>query len=136
MPKIKPDQLSEHLARIGREFDGITRAKVNKGVRAAMINNFTRIVQETPVDTGAAQNSWLVSSGAPSKRVIHRLTPEPIDSKTKGFNIFAGRSWFLANNLPYIYKLEFGHSAQAPKGMVRINTAKWPQDLRKAFSIL
>lgn len=39
-------------------------------------------------------------------------------------------SIYFTNNLPYAYPLEFGHSKQAPGGMVRITA----QDFQKLFS--
>lgn len=39
-------------------------------------------------------------------------------------------SIYFTNNLPYAYSLEFGHSKQAPGGMVRITA----QDFQKLFS--
>ena len=58
-----------------------------------------------------------------------------------------GTKCFLTNNLPYIVKLEFGgygtknpvdvnaqgFSKQAPAGMVRINLARFPAQLARAF---
>ena len=41
-----------------------------------------------------------------------------LDARSRGS---AGQETLLANNLPYIEKLEYGSSTQAPAGMVRIN---------------
>ena len=61
-----------------------------------------RIIESTPVDTGRARQSWS-ANGPPS----------------------LGRIYSFSSNLEYINELEFGHSEQAPRGMVRINTRNW-----------
>lgn len=37
----------------------------------------------------------------------------------------AGKVYYLANNLPYAQALEYGHSTQAPSGMVGITVTKF-----------
>lgn len=61
-----------------------------------------RVKESTPVDTGRAKGSWS-DNGAP---VI-------------------GRSYRYSSNLEYIVPLEYGHSQQAPSGMLRINVRNW-----------
>ncbi|CAI8733606.1 Prophage PssSM-02 [Pseudomonas sp. IT-P44] len=39
----------------------------------------------------------------------------------------AGQTAYLINNLPYAIPLEYGHSKQAPAGMVRITVARFQQ---------
>jgi hypothetical protein len=41
---------------------------------------------------------------------------------------------WIYNNLPYIERLEFGHSQQAPLGMVRISIAEIETELYGALS--
>jgi hypothetical protein len=45
----------------------------------------------------------------------------------------AGNIFYLVNNLPYIKPLEYGHSKQAPQGMVRISVVRFRQALKKAI---
>jgi len=40
-------------------------------------------------------------------------------------NLKAGQVIYLVNNLPYAIPLEYGHSSQAPGGMVRLTVQKW-----------
>ena len=56
---------------------------------------------------------------------IARVTAETLKLK-------AGEVIYLVNNLEYARALEYGHSKQAPKGMVRITVAEFPQVVRKA----
>ena len=40
-------------------------------------------------------------------------------------NLKAGGIYYITNNVPYIMRLEYGSSKQAPAGMARITVAKW-----------
>jgi hypothetical protein len=62
---------------------------------------YTSIVQMSPVDTGRFKSSWNLTIN--SKEAI------------------------ISNPVPYGEYLEFGHSQQAPNGMVRINCQKWDE---------
>jgi len=90
---------------------------------------FERVVLKTPVDTGRARASWSPSIGAPTTASY----PERMD-KSGGVSIAAAQraafdwncigSIFLCNNLPYVGALEYGHSKQAPAGMVRVTLSE------------
>lgn len=45
----------------------------------------------------------------------------------------AGQTAYLINNLPYAIPLEYGHSQQAPGGMVRITVARFQQIVDEAI---
>jgi len=55
---------------------------------------FRRIVERTPVDTGAARDSWELN--------------------------FVPAGHRISSDIPYMNRLEHGWSQQAPSGMVRI----------------
>jgi hypothetical protein len=63
---------------------------------------FNRIVERTPVDTGACQAAWEISFESDSLCIIY-------------------------NDTPYVSFLEDGHSKQAPNGMVAKTLAELPQ---------
>jgi nitroimidazol reductase NimA-like FMN-containing flavoprotein (pyridoxamine 5'-phosphate oxidase superfamily) len=44
-----------------------------------------------------------------------------------------GQTAYLVNNLPYAVPLEYGHSKQAPGGMVRITLARFQQVVDEAI---
>lgn len=46
-----------------------------------------------------------------------------------------GQVAFVSNALPYAMALEYGHSTQAPAGMVRTTLADWPQIVREAMEM-
>lgn len=94
------------------------------------------IVLNTPVDTGRARANWQCSIGAPASGQIAFEADAglgvsaPAISGGSTYAISAGADavasaprniFWISNNLPYIYRLEFKEwSKQAPNGMVRL----------------
>lgn len=52
------------------------------------------------------------------------------DAAIKGWR--PGMSIFLTNSMPYAQRLEYGHSKQAPGGMVRLTVQNYSQAIKKA----
>lgn len=83
------------------------------------------LVQDTPVDTGWAQNNWLLSVGSPIEETVG--TREAVDrsSVTAGvamvlrYQLMQGVV-YITNNVPYIQALNDGHSEQAPANFVQM----------------
>ena len=101
-----------------------------------------------PVDTGRARAAWypsVVGLGGTfdfSSRVKNEKSQVEKGKKEGGFknnlkNVFGEKYVELINGVPYILFLEYGHSAQAPAGMVRISmrkmTGKMPKALDEEF---
>lgn len=84
------------------------KKKMEKVASESVLDLGTRIKEGTPKDTGRARQSW--SDNGP---------------------LVVGKLYQYSSNLVYMRRLEYGHSAQAPAGMVRINTIKWPQIVDK-----
>ncbi len=72
---------------------------------------FKRVVERTPVDTGAARQNWLVT--------INNQTEEFDETKKKGGRVMSDGAKqiesakgddtiYIQNNVPYIRKLEYG----------------------------
>lgn len=71
---------------------------------------YNNLVALSPVDTGRYRRNHIVSVGAPSYA---------IDSQG-GFNFSFGDKHqiiYIQNNLPYVLRIEHGHSKQAPSGV-------------------
>jgi len=95
-----------------------------------------RIVSRTPVDTGRARASWVITIGDPSETTApageHKQyqtgeAPSPpagvvaVEQASAALaSVQAYDDIWIANNLPYIERLEHGHSGQAPSGMVAL----------------
>ena len=99
-------------------------------LRKIITEMYTRIVMRSPVDTGRFRANWFPSIGAMNPTVNWgAVDPTGINAMQRiavvvgQFNV--GDNIHLTNNLPYARRLEYGYSAQAPMGMVRITTAEF-----------
>ena len=63
-------------------------------------------------------------AGDKTRRKLHAMIPAKA----------AGKVYFLANNLPYAWPLEEGHSKQAPMGMVALTVTEFNDYIRKALA--
>lgn len=109
-----------------RRWAAKTGLSIEQTVRASTLEIFTRVVRKSPVDTGRFRGNWNIDqrgfvyekydkSGAAA---IAEIT-EKVQSSEVGGIIS------LINNLPYAERLEFGHSKQAPEGMVRLTALEF-----------
>lgn len=135
------------------KFVAKTNRRNNAIVRKLVIDMGTSLVMKTPVGNptlwknpdgapagyagGAARANWQYGNGA---------MPEGfLDAIDKGGNSTINRiiggvqaspaasiHW-IANNLPYIERLETGWSTQAPQGMLRLTVAEFEQTVRDAI---
>lgn len=103
-----------------------------QAVRKAALAIDAAVVLATPVDTGRARSNWQVSLNAPPGNTLPAYSPGA-GGNTGSANAQAalqqgadtvarsrpGDSIWITNNLPYIGRLNNGHSAQAPAGFVQ-----------------
>jgi hypothetical protein len=98
-------------------------------VRKIALEMFSRVIQKSPVDTGRFKGNWQVAIGSipdgtlqlddkAGTATIAKVTAEAL-------NVKAGQVIYLVNNLPYAQALEYGHSKQAPNGMVRLTVLEF-----------
>lgn len=76
---------------------------------------------------GRFRGNWMFGIGAPDGTTTEELDPSGIKSNARIANgvleFHAGDVAYITNSLPYAIPLEFGHSTQAPNGMVRVTLA-------------
>lgn len=93
-------------------------------VRKICLDLLSGIVLKTPVDTGRARGNWMTSIGSPRTGTTLQTDKSGSGTIADGMGDIAkatGNVFWITNNLPYIYRLEFeGWSKQAPAGMVRV----------------
>ncbi|WJM93376.1 hypothetical protein QDY63_11015 [Pseudomonas brenneri] len=75
---------------------------------------------------GSVDNSFRIHPDPTGTEATARLVAGAIEFK-------AGETAFIVNNLPYAIPLEFGHSTQAPGGMVRVTVARFQQIVLEAI---
>lgn len=123
--------MGKETKRVIKLLEGMTE----RAARKMVIDIHGGLVEETPVDTGWAQNNWMPSVKMPITKTVG--DPENIDPAAMiggladilRWNFEDGPAW-IANNVPYINRLNAGHSGQAAAGFVdkiiqkEINEAK------------
>ncbi|MBV4477865.1 hypothetical protein [Pseudomonas botevensis] len=86
---------------------------------------------------GRFRANWHLSIGVVENVTFDEVDPsgaETIAALVTAISDFtAGQMVYLINNLPYAIPLEFGHSTQAPNGMVRVTVARFQQIVQEAI---
>ena len=90
--------------------------RLEKTVRTVALAVDRELVMNTPVDTGRARSNWLPSIGSPDIRIVEPGAKPDITGATLNYSLKS--EIFITNNLPYIRRLNDGHSQQAPAGFV------------------
>jgi hypothetical protein len=86
---------------------------------------------------GRFRGNWQVSFDAPTTDETGRVDKTGNLTKAAGnytLSLFkvAMKAIYFCNNVPYAYRLEMGHSSQAPGGMVRITAAEFQRFFEQA----
>ena len=105
-------------------------------IRTLCLDLLKDIVLNTPVDTGRARANWQTSINSPQGGTVEfsadagsgvsapKASAASADAINRGAAAVVkapGNIFWITNNLPYIYRLEFEQwSKQAPNGMVRL----------------
>lgn len=117
--KIDPSAVSKAYA-----------ARLGDIVKKTCFELAERVVTRTPVDTGFARGSWYSAIGSASPKAG---APDPSGGAALAamsaifLDIKGGEKVYVLNNCQYIEALEYGHSKQAPQGMVRRTIQEAPQ---------
>ena len=109
---------------------------LNQGIRATLFEVSTAIIKDTPADTGRARGNWQasISRGATKEIAVNNQRSgeaKAIAEVDQTVSVAVGDLYYLTNNVPYIERLEFGWSKQAPSGMVRKNLQNFNRLLAK-----
>lgn len=86
---------------------------------------------------GRFRGNWQVSFDAPTTDETGRIDKTGNLTKAAGnytLSLFkvGMKAIYFCNNVPYAYRLEMGHSSQAPEGMVRISAAEFQRFFEEA----
>ena len=102
-------------------FIGVVEQDLSKKIRTIAIQLLNEITMRMPVDTGRARANTIVSIEAPVYQVMESYDKSGGNTIMNGASRLSGLEpytvVYLQNNLPYIERLEDGHSKQAPVGM-------------------
>lgn len=98
-----------------------TTLKSKKIIKDAVTLLTQDIIDNTPVDTSRLKNNYFVGT----KHSNYSTNEKGATNRAKNLIFNLGDTIYIENNLAYAKRIEFGHSKQAPKGMMRIAAAKW-----------
>ena len=114
------------------------KGNIDLVVRKISLDLFSRVIEKSPVLTGRFRANWQVAIGSIPEGTLDLTDPSGaatisrVQAVTLGLK--AGDIVTLVNNLPYARPLEYGHSKQAPAGMVRLSVSEYPQVVTQAAS--
>jgi hypothetical protein len=107
-------------------------------IRKISLDLFHRIILKSPVDTGRFRGNWQVAIGsipAGTLTIDDKAGSATIAKATAAtLGLRAGQIIYLVNNLEYARALEYGHSKQAPAGMVRLTVQEYGAVVTKAVN--
>lgn len=111
-----------------------TNRRASDVQRAAALQITSAVITRTPVDTGRARANWNAQIGSEDGSTSDSRTASQAQAQARraADNFKPGTVLFLTNGLPYIRKLEYGSSKQAPSGMVRITAEEFASAVRRA----
>ena len=86
---------------------------------------------------GRFRGNWMFSIGSPDTSTVDQVDPGGSRSMARIVNgaleFNAGETAYITNSLPYAIPLEYGHSTQAPSGMVRITLGNFQKIVEEAI---
>jgi hypothetical protein len=116
------------------------KGNVDLVVRKVALDMFKRVILKSPVKEGRFRGNWQVAIGsipAGTLEINDKAGTATIAKVTAAtLQLKAGQVITLVNNLAYARRLEYGHSKQAPNGMVRLTVTEFGAVVNKAAADL
>lgn len=85
-----------------------------------------RVIQRNPIDTGFSVAQWYAQLNAPGVGHFSDGGAAQAHAGQITAQLQAGDTFYFTNSADYIIYLEYGHSKQAPEGMVRLTVGEAP----------
>ena len=102
--------------------------RVEQACARVAVNVTHELISTTPVDTGWARANWIPNVGGPARGTGASRQAAGL-AEAVAFKLADG-AVHVTNNVPYIRKLNHGHSKQAPSNFVEYAVAKGVQESR------
>jgi hypothetical protein len=115
--------VSDYNSSLRDNPDNLTKnGRLKKGLK---VNDSMDIKKRANYSGGRFRGNWQVTFNVPASGELDRIDPSGMDTLQDGIEqigryTYGIQSIYFTNNLPYSVRLEFGHSKQAPNGMVRV----------------
>lgn len=124
------------------KFKAKTEKKLEQVVKKTFIDLSSAVILDTPVDSGRLRNNWFPAINKFDDSVTESIDKTGIKAISEvviNANTFRiGDTLTLSNNLDYAFRIEYlGWSKyKAPKGMLRLNIAKFQIMVDKNTKVL
>ncbi len=119
-----------------RQFRDQTLADMDEVFRRVVIEIGTTIIRLSPVDTGRFRGNWQFTVDTPANASLDSYDREGHETiarlVSEAQHLTFGQTAYIVNNLAYAIALEYGHSQQAPTGVVRITIDGFQQIVDEA----
>ncbi|MEJ2659033.1 MAG: hypothetical protein P8012_17895 [Desulfobacterales bacterium] len=117
---------------------GIRKERVPDALKSITLDVVGRVIEKNPVDLGRSRAGWYAYLDDNMVPVPAGGNPEAVaDGRSKGSYVekFDISTPFIEirNAVNYTIYLEYGHSAQAPLGMVRLSMREVANNVTKRF---
>ena len=110
-----------------KKFAQLTKAKQERVVKSSFIQLGNEMEFKSPVKSGRFKDNWIGAVGSVNTMTTdsNRNAVGALSTMLSGFRICDNYVLYYTNSLPYAQALEYGHSEQAPGGMVRLTARRW-----------
>ncbi|MFJ2527825.1 hypothetical protein [Pseudomonas helmanticensis] len=126
-----------NFTRAGKLKRGVKYAKPLTKAERDQNFNVNGLVAGKDYVGGRFRGNWQFSIGAPAEGELDQVDPAGgvtlAKLRLQVEQLTIGQTAYIVNNLPYAVPLEYGHSKQAPGGMVRITLARFQQIVDEAI---
>lgn len=123
---------NDNLRKNPQNFD--KRGYLRRGLK---LNDGMGILAPKGYVGGRFRNNWMFSVGTPDNSTTEAVDASGAGSMARIVNgaieFNAGETAYITNSLPYAIPLEYGHSSQAPNGMIRVTVARFQQTVLEAI---
>lgn len=128
--------LSGSFAEQLEDFADYAKEMADEIFKSVVIQVGASVINLSPVDTGKFLANWQFSIDSVNSGEID-ATDQMGDETLARFvrevgPLTYGKTAYIYNNLVYGPSLEYGHSRQAPRGMVRITLARFQEIVNQA----
>lgn len=110
--------MSNHRQQINDAYKKKVIDKIGKVVRATALIAHGDLIEQTPVDTGRAKANWFLDIDRVDVKIVEPEFDNVGEAASRSQKYTLDSTIFISNNLPYIRRLNEGHSQQAPAGYV------------------
>lgn len=126
--RMETARFNRHIQKMINKYPG----KANIILKKFGLDVLKRIIQKNPVRTGRSRAGWYAAMQGLGGQYNFGSSLEVEEGKGQGSykeHLFGSKRWIdLINAVKYAIFLEYGHSLQAPHGMVRISMREMTGD--------